>query len=75
MSIDIKVRHGNPTPEEVAAVVAVVAAAVAAAPSRSGNNEGAASKRSGWTARERGVRTPLHPGPGGWRASAFPHAH
>lgn len=72
---DIEILHGNPTPEEVAVVVAVVAAAVAGSSSRSSNDEGGARRRSGWTARERGVRTPLHPGPGGWRASAFPQAH
>jgi len=72
---DIKVLHGNPTAEEVAVVVAVVAAAVANGASRSNNDADASGrKRSGWTARERGVRAPLHAGPGGWRASAFPQA-
>jgi hypothetical protein len=70
---DIKVLHGNPTAEELAVVVAVVAAAVAGAASRSNNDGDQGRPRSGWTARERGVRAALHPGPGGWRASAFPH--
>lgn len=71
---EIRVLHGNPTAEEVAVVVAVVAAAVAGSASRSGNDGKAARRRSGWTARERNVRGPLYPGPGGWRASAFPQA-
>ena len=70
----IEILHGNPTAEEVAVVVAVVAAAVAGSASRSSNDGGGARPRSGWTARERNVRAPLHPGPGGWRASAFPQA-
>ncbi|MEZ0113751.1 hypothetical protein ABH920_007785 [Catenulispora sp. EB89] len=71
---EVKVLHGNPTAEEVAVVVAVVAAAVAGAASRSSNDGSGARPRSGWMARERNVRAPLHPGPGGWRASAFPQA-
>ncbi|NUR62305.1 MAG: acyl-CoA carboxylase subunit epsilon [Catenulispora sp.] len=72
----IRVVHGNPTDEEIAAVVTVLAAAsVAATQSRSDNDQRGTGVRSGWTARERGVRTPLRPGPGGWRASAFPPAH
>ncbi|WP_085953834.1 acyl-CoA carboxylase epsilon subunit [Catenulispora acidiphila] len=71
---EIKVLHGNPTAEEVAVVVAVVSAAVAASASQLGNDAGRSRKPSGWTARERGVRAPLHAGPGGWRASAFPRA-
>jgi hypothetical protein len=67
---DIKVLRGNPTAEELAAVVAVVAAVA----SRSGNDAATPRKRSGWTARERAVRGPLYPGPGGWRASAYPRA-
>jgi len=69
---EIKVLHGNPTAEEVAVVTAVVAAAVAGSASRSNNDDGRARPRSGWTARERSVRGTLYPGPGGWRASAFP---
>ncbi|NUR31283.1 MAG: acyl-CoA carboxylase subunit epsilon [Catenulispora sp.] len=72
----MRVVHGNPTPEELAVVVTVLAAAsVAAAQSRSSNDQQQGEYRGGWTARERGVRPPLRPGPGGWRASAFPHAH
>ena len=71
---EIRVLNGNPTAEEVAVVVAVIAAAVAGTASRSSNDGAVKGKRGGWTARERNVRTPLHPGPGGWRASAFPQA-
>jgi hypothetical protein len=71
---EIKVLHGNPTAEEVAVVVAVVAAAVAGSASRLGNDAGPRRRPSGWSAPERSVRAPLHPGPGGWRASAFPQA-
>ncbi|MBS2535041.1 hypothetical protein KGQ20_19925 [Catenulispora sp. NF23] len=71
---EIRVLHGNPTAEEVAVVVAVIAAAAAGTPSRSSNDGAGRGGRSGWTARERNVRTPSHPGPGGWRASAFPQA-
>ena len=71
----IRVVHGNPTDEEIAAVVTVLAAVSAAAQSRSSNDRRGDGVRGGWTARERGVRAPLRPGPGGWRASAFPPAH
>ncbi|NUP49545.1 MAG: acyl-CoA carboxylase subunit epsilon [Catenulispora sp.] len=71
----IQVVHGNPTAEELAAVVTVLAAVtVAATQSRSDNDQRHTPGVGGWTARERGVRTPLHSGPGGWRASAFPPA-
>jgi hypothetical protein len=60
---------GNATAEEVAAVVAVLqgiaAAAASAAPER--------RPRSRWAHPARGVRRPVHPGPGAWRASALPH--
>ena len=72
---EIRVVHGSPTAEELAAVVTVLAAvSVAASPSRSSNDRESGGLRGGWTARERGVRAPLRNGPGGWRASAFPPA-
>ncbi|MFL6114686.1 MAG: acyl-CoA carboxylase epsilon subunit [Catenulispora sp.] len=72
---EIRVLRGNPTADEVAAVVAVLAAvSAAAAQSRSGNDQRPDNRPSGWTARERGVRAALCPGPGGWRASALPRA-
>lgn len=65
----LRIVNGDPTPEEVAALVAVLsaraAAAAAAAPEPT-------QRRSVWAAHERRMRRPVHPAPGGWRASAFP---
>ena len=59
----LKVIDQNATPEDVAAIVAVFAAL--------GSVEAPKKKeRSLWAAPQ--LRTPLHPGPGAWRASAFP---
>src|SRR5262245_60768911 len=66
----LRVLHGDPTPAELAALVAVLAAG-AAAPSRHG--VGSESVRSAWQGRARYLRTTLRPGPGAWRASAWPH--
>jgi hypothetical protein len=61
----LRVVRGDATPEEVAALVAVVASLGAPqAPAR--------APRPEWNAPRRLVRRPLHPGPGGWRASALP---
>lgn len=65
----IKVERGSPTPEELAAVVALVQARAAAA-------EGVADgpvPLDGWADPARNVpgRVPA-PGPGAWRASAWP---
>jgi hypothetical protein len=62
----LRVVKGDPTPEEIAALVAVLAARSA------GAEEPPAPKRSAWAAHERRMRRPVHPSPGGWRASAFP---
>jgi hypothetical protein len=62
----LQVVRGDATPEEVAALVAVLTAA-------SGGDEPEPPKPpSRWTSRPHGPRGPLHPGPGAWRASAFP---
>ncbi|MFZ0323593.1 MAG: acyl-CoA carboxylase epsilon subunit [Actinomycetes bacterium] len=58
---------GQPTAAEVAALVAVVAAAPSAHPT-----DGAPRTLSVWSSRGRLVRPPLRPGPGAWRASAWP---
>ncbi|MFF0269287.1 acyl-CoA carboxylase subunit epsilon [Kribbella sp. NPDC004536] len=63
----MKILKGNPTPEELAALVAVLATRTAPAPpapdtTRAGN----------WATYWRNARTPFHPGPGQWRASAHP---
>jgi hypothetical protein len=63
----IKVVRGNPTPEELAALVAVLAARAA------GGGEAAPPEApSAWRDPARRVRRPLRPGPGAWRASAWP---
>lgn len=62
----LQVVRGDATPEEVAALVAVLTAA-------SGGGEPEPPRPpSRWTSRPHGPRGPLHPGPGAWRASAFP---
>ena len=60
----LKVIDQNATPEEVAAIVTIFSAL----------GSGEAPKkapRSLWAAPK--LRTPLHPGPGAWRASGLPH--
>jgi hypothetical protein len=63
----VKITKGNPTPEELAALVAVIAArsAVPAPPADT-------DRASNWATYWRNARTPFHPGPGQWRASAHP---
>ncbi|GAA2098556.1 acyl-CoA carboxylase subunit epsilon [Microlunatus panaciterrae] len=61
------VTHGNPTPEELAALVAVLTAR--GRQPQPQPNEPARTNSAGWSAYWRGVRAPLHPGPGAWRAS------
>ncbi|MEU4196217.1 acyl-CoA carboxylase epsilon subunit [Kribbella sp. NPDC026611] len=62
----VRVTKGDPTPAELAALVAVLAA-------RSATPAPAAPERpSNWATYWRNTRTPFHPGPGQWRASAHP---
>ena len=62
----LRVIRGDATPEEVAALLAVVAArAAAASPARP-------RTAAAWTDRGRVLRAPVAPGPGAWRASAWP---
>jgi hypothetical protein len=63
----LRLVRGDATPEEVAAVLAVLAAAGGDA-----GTEPAPRHTSQWSSRERLVRRPLTPGPGAWRASAWP---
>ncbi|MGD0373395.1 MAG: acyl-CoA carboxylase subunit epsilon [Streptosporangiaceae bacterium] len=59
---------GNPTEQEIAALVAVLFARAAPV-----SAPGAPPVvRSEWSARSRLLRSPLHRGPGAWRASALP---
>ncbi|GAA3119587.1 hypothetical protein JOF29_006410 [Kribbella aluminosa] len=61
----LRVVKGEPTVEELAALVAVVAArGVVPAPGT--------DRSSNWATYWRNARTPFHPGPGQWRASAHP---
>jgi hypothetical protein len=65
----LQVVHGDPTPEELAALVAVLTARARAA--TAGPNP-AEPRRSAWSAPSRRMRRPLPHGPGAWRSSAFP---
>ena len=59
----LKVIDHNATPEEVAAIVAVFSALGSAEPPKQ-------KQRSLWATPK--LRTPIHPGPNAWRASALP---
>ncbi|HET8614120.1 MAG TPA: acyl-CoA carboxylase epsilon subunit [Actinomycetales bacterium] len=61
--VALRVVHGNPSPEEVAALVAVLAA-------RSSGADPSPRPRSLWATPH--VRGSHHPGRGAWRASALP---
>lgn len=56
---------GDASPEQVAALMAVISGL-------GGEEEAPAAPPSRWVDRSRLVRTQVHPGPGGWRASALP---
>jgi Acyl-CoA carboxylase epsilon subunit len=59
----LEVVKGNPSEDELAALLMVLKARAGAsttAPKPADN---------GWSAYWRAMRAPLHPGPGGWRAS------
>lgn len=62
----LTVVRGEPTAVELAALVTVLAARAAAAA------DDPPPRRTPWNAPSRMVRTPVDPGPGGWRASALP---
>ncbi|MFW3172809.1 acyl-CoA carboxylase subunit epsilon [Geodermatophilus sp. CPCC 206100] len=59
----LRVVRGEPTAEELAALTAVVAALSKRRPRRRPTPVGA------WASAADAHRTPLRPGPGGWRAS------
>jgi hypothetical protein len=63
----LRVVRGNPDDAELAALTAVVA--VAASAPAAGSKP---PRRSWWADRGTGVRQPLRPGEGAWRASALP---
>jgi hypothetical protein len=63
----LRVVKGDPTVEELAALLAVVAAR-SGGPAPTPDPE----RASNWATYWRNARTPFHPGPGQWRASAHP---
>jgi hypothetical protein len=64
----LRIVRGEPDAAELAALTAVLAAA------GGGGDDEAADRTptSGWARHVDLVRGPVHPGPGGWRASARP---
>ncbi len=77
----LRVVHGSPSPDEIAALVAVLAVrapaqgAAGSAGGVKGEGEvggGRGILRNGWSERSRLLRAPLLRGPGGWRASGLP---
>ena len=62
----LRIVRGDPTPEELAVVTAIVTAVASAPP---GEN-GAPPQRGRWNDPAGGVRRPLLPGPGAWRATS-----
>ncbi|MBC6458663.1 acyl-CoA carboxylase subunit epsilon [Actinomadura sp. HBU206391] len=66
----LQIVRGEPTAEEIAALVAVLSARAEMAARAAA---GPATRRGSWWAdRSRLVQRPPAPGPGAWRASAFP---
>ena len=63
----LRIVRGEPDAAEIAALTAVLAAA-------GGGDDDApdATPPSSWARHDDLVRGPVHPGPGGWRASARP---
>ncbi len=70
----VRVARGNPTGEEVAAVLTIVMARLATRErqAREARAHAARSRPSAWRDRASLLRSPVFPGPGGWRASGFP---
>jgi hypothetical protein len=64
----LRIVRGEPDAAELAALTAVLAAAGGAADDEAPDPTPA----SGWARHVDLVRGPVHPGPGGWRASARP---
>jgi hypothetical protein len=62
----LRIVRGTPDDVELAALTAVVASL----PGPAAEEEQPA--QSAWSAPETRLRTPLHPGPGAWRASGLP---
>jgi hypothetical protein len=65
----LRIVNADATPEEIAALVAVFTA-LGSAPADAAPR--APRRAPEWSRPARGVRTPVAPGPGGWRASSLP---
>jgi hypothetical protein len=65
-----RVVRGEPSDAEVAALTVVLAAVAARGGGPGGTR--ATPVRDLWSDPAARLRTPLHPGPGAWRASAWP---
>ncbi|WP_327241892.1 acyl-CoA carboxylase epsilon subunit [Streptomyces sp. NBC_01320] len=63
----IRVLHGQPTPEELAAVMALLAARAAAS-----HQAQATSRTCAWASRGEPMHRIPRPGPTAWRTSAWP---
>ncbi len=63
----LRIVRGTPSEEELAALTAVLAAV-----SSRGTADTPSPRRFAWAAPATRLRTPLHPGPGAWKASALP---
>jgi hypothetical protein len=63
----LRLVRGDASPEEIAAVLAVLSSV------SGGGAEPAPRHTSQWSSPARAVRRPPAPGPGAWRASAWPH--
>ncbi|MHC1559492.1 acyl-CoA carboxylase subunit epsilon [Actinomycetospora sp. C-140] len=63
----LRIVRGEPDAAEIAALTAVLAAA-----GGGGEDEPDTTPASSWARHVDLVRGPVHPGPGGWRASARP---
>jgi acyl-CoA carboxylase epsilon subunit len=66
--LTLRVVHGKPDDDELAAMVAVVAALSATM----ATDVPTMTSRSGWSDAVARVRAPLRPGPGAWRRSGLP---
>jgi hypothetical protein len=61
----LRVVHGEPAAEEIAALAVVLAAKLAASPAQDRRRDPA----GGWADRARALHVPPAPGPGAWRRS------
>ena len=64
----LRIVRGTPDDAELAALTAVIAALA-----RPQAQDQAERPRSAWSDPATRLRAPLRPGPGAWRASAWPH--